>query len=61
MEDLTFVQVASLNILASEITKNVSDAVVGRHIEKGMGSSAHDGCEFIAKFLDELRIEGPNN
>lgn len=60
VEDLTSGKLASIKILASNISKNVSELAILRHIEKSKESSAHDGHQFIVKFLDEFKIDGPN-
>lgn len=60
VEDLTSGQLASLKIIASKVSKSVSEAAILQHIENSKESSTHHGRHFIVKFLDAFQIDGPN-
>lgn len=60
VEDLTSGRLASLKILASDVSTN-SEAGILRHLEQHNPSNfVQDGRQFVVKLLDDFKIEGPN-
>lgn len=53
-------QLASLKIIASKVSKSVSEAAILQHIENSKESSTHHGRQFVVKLLDAFQIDGTN-
>ncbi|KAJ6613433.1 kinase-like domain-containing protein [Mycena sp. CBHHK59/15] len=61
VEDLDSGRCAALKVLAAEVSKEVSEVAILRHLkQRQLNVGNANGQELLMEFLDDFKVEGPN-
>jgi hypothetical protein len=62
VEDLNSGRYAALKVLSANVSKDLSEAAILRHLklQRQLNDGGSNGQEFLIEFLDDFKVEGPN-